>query len=639
MTRIGVCLLLVLMSAARASAQSDVARLAQDLKRLTIEELAEVDITTASRRVERLSNTPAAVAIVSDEDIRRSGVTTVAEAMRLAGGLDVVRIHGNAWAVSARGFTITTANKLLVLVDGRTVYSPLFSGTFWDAQDMTLNDIDRIEVVRGPGGSTWGANAVNGVINIISKPASATRGTFVTLTAGAPEHVIAAVRHGDRFGASGSYRVYGKFRDRGGQFLATGQSAGDSMRYGQAGFRLESATTGARSWFVQGDICGASLGLFNNDSDGEISGGNVMARWGRRFSDASHFQAQVYYDRTRRHVPDQFEETRDTVDVEALQRLRLASRHDVVFGGNFRLTHGDDRGSAGFVFEPQVRTDLLAGAFVQDEIGLWAGRAFLTLGTKFERNDFTGVEVQPTARLRASLNGAQTVWGAVSRAVRLPTRFDTDLRILNPVTKVVTLTGSPAFDAETAVAYEGGYRVRPHARVMLDAAVFTNRYDDLRSLELPSAAGQPTVLENMLNATTAGLECAATVQPVDRWRVHAAYAYLHHDFSVDPGSLHVAGGAVEANDPSHMMSVRSWLNLPRGLQFDVVGRVVGRRPSPVIDRYAEMDVRVGWTFRPGFDVSVVGQNLLHVRHSELFSAGSPRYALRRGAYVRTTWRF
>jgi iron complex outermembrane receptor protein len=305
MTRIGVCLLLVLMSAAHASAQSDVAHLAQDLKRLTIEELAEVDITTASRRVERLSDTPAAVAIVSDEDVRRSGVTKVAEAMRLAGGLDVVRIHGNAWAVSARGFTITMANKLLVLLDGRTVYSPLFSGTFWDAQDMTLNDIDRIEVVRGPGGSTWGANAVNGVINIISKPASATRGTFVTLTAGAPEHVIAAVRHGDRFGASGSYRVYGKFRDRGGQFLATGQSAGDSMRYRQAGFRLESATTGARSWFVQGDVYGASLGLFNIDSDGEISGGNVMARWGRRFSDSSHLQAQVYYDRTRRHLPDQ----------------------------------------------------------------------------------------------------------------------------------------------------------------------------------------------------------------------------------------------------------------------------------------------------------------------------------------------
>src|SRR5688572_13074540 len=233
MTRTGVCLVLVLMSVARASAQPDVARLAQDLKRLTIEELAEVDITTASRRAERLSDTPAAVAIVSDEDVRRSGVTTVADAMRLAGGLDVARIHGNAWAVSARGFTISTANKLLVLLDGRTVYSPLFSGTFWDAQDMVLNDIDRIEVVRGPGGSAWGANAVNGVINIISKPASATRGTFVTLTAGAPEHVIAAVRHGGRAGAGGSYRVYGKFRDRGGQFLVTGQNAGDGVRHGQ----------------------------------------------------------------------------------------------------------------------------------------------------------------------------------------------------------------------------------------------------------------------------------------------------------------------------------------------------------------------------------------------------------------------
>jgi iron complex outermembrane receptor protein len=625
------------MSAARASAQVEVERLTQDLKRLTLEELAEVDITTASRRVERLSVTPAAVSIVTDEDVRRSGVTTVADAMRLAGGVDVARIHGNAWAVSARGFTISTANKLLVLVDGRTVYSPLFSGTFWDAQDMILGDIDRIEVVRGPGGSTWGANAVNGVINIISKPAAATRGSFVTLTAGAPDHIIAGVRYGGRFGASGSYRVYGKFRDRGGQFQASGPSAGDTMRYGQSGFRLESPT-GPRSWFVQGDLYSSSLGLLNND-DGEISGGNVMARWNRRFSDRANVQAQVYYNRTRRFIPNQFEETRDTFDAEVLQRVRLAARHDVVLGGTFRVSHGTDLGSAGFFFEPEERTDSLVSAFVQDEIGLWAGRAFLTLGSKFERNDFTGVEVQPTARLRMSFDGRQTVWGAVSRAVRLPTRFDTDLRLINRATGGVTLTGSSDFDAETVVAYEAGYRVRPHARVLLDASVFTNRYDDLRSQELPSAADQPIVLANMLNATSAGLELATTVQPIDRWRLHASYAYLQHDFSVDPGSRDPFDGAFEANDPSHILGLRSWVNLPRGLQFDIVGRVIGRRPSPVADRYAEMDVRLGWTFRPGLDISLVGQNLLHARHSELFTAGSPRYALRRGAYVRTTWRF
>jgi iron complex outermembrane receptor protein len=304
-----------------------------------------------------------------------------------------------------------------------------------------------------------------------------------------------------------------------------------------------------------------------------------------------------------------------------------------------RVSHGRDIGSAGFFFDPEERTDTLAGVFVQDEIDLWAGRAFLTLGSKFERNDFTGVEVQPTTRFRISLDRRQTVWGAVSRAVRLPTRFDTDLRFVNRATGVVTLTGSSDFDAETVVAYEAGYRARPLPLVVLDASVFTNRYDDLRSQELPSAAGQPIVLANMLNAVSAGLEVAATVQPLVRWRLHASYAYLHHDFSVDSGSRDPFGGAFEANDPSHLFSMRSWLNLPHGLQLDAVGRVIGRRPSPVVPRYAEMDLRLGWTFRPGFELSLVGQNLLHARHSELFTTGSPRYALRRGAYVRTTWRF
>ena len=638
MIRLAACLLAAAAFVEDAAAQVEERRVAQDLKRLTIEELAELDITTFSRRVERISDTPAAVSVITDDDIRRSGATTLAEAMRLADAIDVVRIHGNAWAVSARGFTISTANKLLVMIDGRTVYSPLFSGTFWDAQDFVLADVDRIEVLRGPGGAIWGANAVNGVINVITKPAAATRGTWATLTAGEPEHFIGTVRHGGRLGAGGSYRVYGKFRDRDGQFFISGIPADDTFRSGQGGFRLESSASAVKNWFVQGDIYLGKEGLFSRD-DATIAGGNVMGRWIRRFSGTSEFQAQFYYDRVYRRVPQQFREARDTVDVEAVHRLDPSGRHHFVYGGHLRLSHGRDIGTAGFRFEPEERTTGLVSGFVQDEITLRANRAFLTVGSKFEHNDFTGVEVQPTIRIRGSMGSQQTVWAAVSRAVRLPTRFDTDLRLVNPVTGAVVLRGSDTFDSESVVAFEGGYRARLHERLALDASLFRNAYDDLRSIELAPAAGQPSVLANMLNATTQGVELGATVQVVGPWRFHASYAYLHSDFTTDAGSRHVAGGVNEANDPSHLFSFRSWVTLPYGLQFDVVGRYVGQRPSPVVEDYTEIDARLGWTVRRGWDISVVGQNLLHARHSELFTGGSPRYALRRGAYLRSTWRF
>jgi iron complex outermembrane receptor protein len=609
--------------------------LAQDLKRLTIEELAELDITSAGRRAERLADVPAAVAIITDEDIRRSGVTTLAEAMRLAGVLDVARIHGNSWAVSARGFTITTANKLLVLIDGRTVYSPLFSGTFWDAQDLLLADIDRIEVVRGPGASTWGANAVNGVINVITKPAANTRGTFVSLGAGSVDRYVALVRHGGRLGASGSYRVYGKYRDRDPLFLESGPSSEDWQRFGQGGLRLESGRSGADQWFLQGDVYLGAEGLLGRES-ADIAGGNVMGRWTRRFS-GGEFQGQVYYDRTFRHVPLQFEERRNTFDVEALHRQRYGARHEFVAGGNVRVTHGRDVGSAGFRFIPEERTDALLSVFVQDDIVLRPDRLFLRVGTKFERNDFTGLEVQPTARLRLAMGPRQMAWAAVSRAVRLPTRFDTDLQLIHPPTGAVTLTGSEAFDSESVIAYEAGYRVRPHTRLAFDVSLYANRYDDLRSVEPPTGPGDPAVLANLQNASTAGVELIAVLQPIDRWGVRATYAYLHSEFSLDPGSRDPFGGANEANDPSHLFSIRSSIDLPRGLQFDAMARVVGRRPAPAVEGYGELDLRAGWTVRPGWDLSLVGQNLLHARHAELF--GAPRIVVRRGAYLRSTWRF
>ena len=618
-------------------AQVPVATTAQDLKRLSIEELAELDVTSVSRRPEPLAHAAAAVSVLRQEDIRRYGAMTLAEAMRLADGLDVARVDGRTWAVSARGFTTSTANKMLVLMDGRTLYSPLFGGTFWDVQDTVVADIDRIEVIRGPGGTMWGANAVNGVVNILTKDASTTHGNAAGLTFGTEERLIASARHGGRLGTAAHYRVFGKYRRRDANVFSTGDPAADELQFGQGGFRLDSSDRGAARWTVQGDAYRGTEGLFDRD-DTDIAGGNLLARWVRRYSGASDFQVEAFYDRTTRNVPLQYEAAQDTFDVDVQRRLQLAGRHDLVVGGDFRVTSGRDIGKAGFLFDPEQYTDKLFSLFAQDEVAL-TPRVFLTFGSKFERNDFTGFEIQPTMRGRWSPSERQTVWGALSRAVRLPTRFDTDLRILNPATGAVVLSGSPDFDAETVVAYEAGYRVRPHARVSVDAAVYTNRYDDLRSQELP-AAGRPfTVLGNMLNAVTSGLETATTIQVLDTWRVHAWGAYLHKDLSLDAASRDVTNGRDEGNDPSFHMAVRSQLDLPAGFALDGAYRYVSARPFPAVSAYSELDLRLGWAVRAGWDLSLVGHNLLHDHHPELGSNSPRRYEFERGVFLRSTWRF
>ena len=636
--RVQLGLFLVITSAAPALAQTPVTTAAQELKRLSIEELAEIDVSSFSRRVERLAQVAAAVSVIRQDDMRRTGVVSLAEAMRLGDGLDVARYDGRTWAVSARGFNISTANKLLVLMDGRTLYSPLYSGTFWDVQDTLLADVDRIEVIRGPGGTIWGANAVNGVINVITRDASTTRGNVGFLAFGTEERIIASGRHGGRLGDAADYRVFGKYRRRDANVFSTGAPAGDELQFGQGGFRLDSTDRSATRWTLQGDAYRGTEGLFDRD-DTDVAGGNVLGRWVRRYSGASDLQVQAYYDRTYRKVPLQFETTSNTFDVDVQRRLPLGTRHDVIVGGNARVTSGRDVGTAGFVFEPEQKTDTLFSFFAQDEIALAPGRVYLIVGSKFERNDYTGLEVQPTVRGRWSPSPRQTLWGAASRAVRLPNRLDTSLRFLGPGTERLVLSGNPDFEAESVLAYEAGYRIRPHARASIDIAAFANRYDNLRSQEFPSTLGLVILLGNTLNAVTSGLEVGGVVQAAGHWRLHAWYSYLHADLSLDPGSHDLSRGRDEANDPASLFSLRSYLDLPYGLALDGLFRAASRRPHPEVPPYAELDVRLGWTIRPGWEVSLVGQNLLHDRHPELGSRQALRYEFQRGVYVRSAWRF
>ena len=628
--------LLILFATVTARAQDPEMQLAQNLKRLSIEELTQLDITTASRRVEPLAQVAAAVSVIRGEDVRRSGVANLAEALRLADGIEVARADNATWAISTRGFNISTANKLLVLIDGRSVYSPLFAGTFWSVQDVPLANIDRIEVIRGPGGAVWGANAVNGVVNIITKSAADTKGLSVVLGAGSEERSIATVQ----FGSSTSrfdYRVYGKFRRRDGQVLSSGVDANDGVAYGQGGFRLESRAASRDAWLVQGDAYGGREGLFNVP-DTHVDGANVMGRWTRRFSPGAQFRAQVYFDHVYRRVYSQFRGVRNTADLD-LQQQFGTGRHAFLFGGNIRTSRGDDTGNSAFFFDPRSRLTTVAGVFAQDEIAVVPRRFAVILGSKFERNTFTGVEAQPSVRVKWTPSTRRTLWGAVSRAVRLPTRFDTDLRFTNPVTGALTLTGSTEFDTEKVVAYEAGYRTEIGGRASVDVAAYTNAYGDLRSQEFPSAPGQPIVLANLMNARTWGTELSGTVLIVPEWRLHAGYTYLHETMTFDPGSRDPTRGFSEFNDPAHMFSMRSNVDLPGGFEMDAFLRRVSGLPHPVVAAYAELDARVGWRPSSTWEISLIGQNLLHPRHAEFQLASPTREEFQRGAYVRILWRY
>lgn len=602
------------------------------LKQLSIEELVGTDVTTVSRRIERLADVPAAVTVITSEDLRRMGVMTLPEALRLAGHLDVVRISGPQYGVTARGFMISTANKMLVLIDGRTVYSPVFAGVFWESQDVMIADVERIEVTRGPGGAVWGANAFNGVINVITKAAADTRGTFVNVSAGTSVLGPYAVRHGARLGNNASYRAYAKARFEDAHQLVSGADGQDDFDFGQAGFRIELDRPGSTKAFVQGDLFTGTTGL-TRGGESRIAGGNLLGRY--TVSYGTHASAlQVYVDRAYRRVPGQYRGELNTFDADAQHQWRT-SRHNLVLGAGYRRYDGDDLGDGpGFFFEPQKRTSHRLNAFVQDELRLTDG-VFVTIGSKFERNEFTGIEIQPTLRARWS-GSRRSVWGALSRAVRVPSRIDTDLRLLAPDSTSVLLTGSGAFRAESVLAYEAGYRRQLRERLSIDVAAYANRYDDLRSQEI--IPGRPITLGNMMNGLARGLESTATAQLTPRWQVHASHNYQWKELTFDADSTDRTRGASEANDPRHIVNLRSYLIATSRLEVDAFVRHYARRPQPAVDAYTELDARIGYRLRPGWDLSLIGTNLLHQRHVE-FRAGTAAETYERAVSLRSVWRF
>ncbi|PYQ56739.1 MAG: TonB-dependent receptor [Acidobacteria bacterium] len=590
-----------------------------ELKSLTIEQLMDIDVTSVSRRSEPVSGAAAAITVITGEDVRRSGANNLPDALRITAGLEVAQSNGNTWAISSRGFNTTTANKLLVLIDGRSIYTPLFSGVFWDVQDVMLEDIDRIEIIRGPGATLWGANAVNGVINILTKSARDTQGRLATAGGGTEERGFGSFRQGGKMGEGTAYRAYGKYSYRDSLALANGDSARDPLRRGQAGFRLDREDSGHGGFTFQGDAA------------------NLLGRWTHTYASNAGSDLQIYYDYTHRQIPRWFEEHRHTLDVDYQHRQPVGARQDLVWGAGYRVTHDQVGNSPGVAFLPDSVTENLFSAFAQDEIAL-PSHLRLTVGSKFEHNRWTGFEVQPSVRFAWVPDDRRTLWAAISRAVRTPTRFDEDIVIYT--SGVPILEGSSGFKSEALLAYELGYRVQPRTGLVIALAAFYNAYDDLRSYE-PAAppAVFPYHFANKLKGETWGLEGRVSWQAASWWRLHAEYAYFDKDLSFDPGSYDPTAGNLEGNDPRNRAVLRSQMDLPRRFEFDGTLRYVSRLPAPVVPAYTELDLRLGWQASDRLELSLVGQNLLHARHPEFGPPTPLREEVQRGAYGKVTWRF
>src|SRR5438093_1602625 len=530
-----------------------------DLADLSIEELSNIQITSVSRHAERLSDAPASVFVITAEDIRRSGATRLAEALRLAPNLEVARINASSYAISARGFNQPSAiaNKLLVLIDGRTVYTPLFSGVFWDAQDVMLEDVERIEVISGPGATLWGANAVNGVINVITRRASDTEGAFAYGRAGDLERGVGA-RYGGAMGSAGAYRVYGRFFDVFNTSRVSGATASDGWSKGQVGFRTDWGTA-ANGFTLQGDAYRGSLDQAIGD-DTSISGNNLLGRWNRDLAGWGQLQVQSYFEHTERDIPGTFAERLNIFDVEFQHGLRAIGAHRLTWGGGYR--YGDDRvsNSAVVAFLPANRGLRWANVFAQDEFALEENLR-LTLGAKFENNYYTGTEPLPSARLAWKFQPQRLVWGAVSRALRAPSRIDRDLfTIVQLPAGLTPLNGGPDFVSEVVKVFEIGYRDQPLPQATYSISLFHNIYDKLRSVE--PAPGGGVVLGNKMEGTGDGLEAWGSYQAARSWRLSAGAFFQRQRLRLKPDSGDTLGVSAAGNDPAHQWLLRSSFDLP-----------------------------------------------------------------------------
>jgi iron complex outermembrane receptor protein len=602
---------------------------------MSIEELMNIKVTLATRTPVSLSTAASAIQVLTAGDIRRSGASSVPEALRLIPNVQAAQFNSGNWIVGVRGFSTAFANKLLVMIDGRTVYTPLFGGVIWDMQNLLLEDIDRIEVVSGPGASLWGANAVNGVINIVTKKSQDTQGAYIAATAGTFLKSNVEARYGGKLGKHSTYRLYGMRSARTDFEMPDKSKGGDEWHNSQFGFRMDFEPTEKDDISVHGDAYWGLRETVPNHSP--FNGQNITANWQRKFSDASDMILSVYYDRYfREDIASQGSDKMNTADVDFQHRLAIGKQQQFLWGMGYRFVHdhADYRNPLVGILPPKKNLDLF-NAFVQDEFAL-SDKWKLTAGTKLLHNVYTGFELQPSVRASYAVKNNQTLWAAISRAVRTPSRFDADYYLPTyPVPPTsISIAGGPNFVSEKLIAWEAGYRIQPSAVSTFSLSAFYNGYDDIYSVEaLPG-----TLTYQIMNGSEAkswGIELDGAFQFTKNWRVRGGYTYFDKNLQAKDG--HTFNPDYLANDVKHRAIVQSIVNLPWDIQFDVAARYMDKIDSTIatddVPAYFTFDVRVAWETKH-FELSVVGQNLAEENHTEF----NTLYVLR-GVYAKIAARF
>jgi iron complex outermembrane recepter protein len=617
-----------------------------DLTSLSLEDLMNVEVYSAAKHTQKASETPAAISVISQEDIRRSTMTTIPELLRMVPGMNVAQINANQWAVGSRGFNDLYSNKLLVMMDGRSVYTPLFSGVYWDTIDYVLPDLDRIEVIRGPGATLWGANAVDGVINITSKTARDTQGVLLE-GLGGNEQQQAAVRVGGKIDDDTYFRVYGKYRRFDDFNAIDGGDAHDGWQDIRSGFRMDRFTGGDTTLTVQGDIYNERVGNTLNfpsftapfvtptGVEGNYDGGNLLARWKKQLSATSDFSVQFYYDRIDRDDAELGYQL-DTFDLDFQHHLQIAPGHDFIYGGDARFLRDNIRNSLFATFAPTRRDDYLLSGFVQDDMTIVQDRLHFIAGTKLEQNSYSGFEIEPSARLLYTPNEQNTLWAAVSRAVRTPSRWEQDSRLLFATVPTpaglpgqITTFGNPNFDSEKLLAVETGYRVKPTQSLSVDATVFYNYYNDLRGgvngapAFMPAPVPHlliPVQLNNGIFGETYGAEIAATWKVTPIWRLSGSYSWLDVQLHHDTGTANTMETIFEGTSPRNQAQLHSYLDITRNLEFNASVYYVDDLRTGHIPAYTRVDAGITWRPKDNLSLTVAAQNLFTPQHLE-FNSG------------------
>ena len=631
----------------------------QSLKELSLEQLGQVEITTATKAPEEVWRTPAAVYVLTQDDIRRSGATSIPEVLRLVPGVEVAQVDSDHWAIGVRGFQSGFSKGLLVLIDGRSVYTPLFEGVYWEVQDVVLEDVERIEVIRGPGGTIWGPNAVDGVINIITKSAKDTHGQLASVGGGTVNEGMGTFRYGGGNGKGFDYRVYGTAFADGPEHHLDGDNF-DTWQMGQAGFRMDWSNEGSNRWTLQGDLYRGSDGerkqvatyvppaLNTIDDSADVSGGNILARWQHKLDNGGDMQLQVYYDRTYRNGV-QLGESRNTFDVDFVNHLRLARHQDFIWGVGARISPSNlIENAPTAVFLPLHETDSVYSGFIQDEIPIVKDKLSFTVGTKLEHNNFSGFQVQPSARLLWMQSPHRTFWASITRAVRDPGRLDDDLQLTgfvqnNPLI-YLRIEGDPSFKSESTVSTEAGYRTLLSPKFYVDVDAFHNVYENLSSygnifFTNETDQGVSFLLINVpyangLHGSGNGVEIAPDWKPFSWWELKGSYSYVSLNISgSDSGT---AAGDMGAS-PNHEVKIESHFDIGKRFELDPTYRYVSALAAGPIPAYQTADLRFGWHFVNHFELSLVGQNLFQPFHAEYGGDPGPLVYIRRSAYAKLTW--